>query len=88
MGKARLNDDKRDPEILANLLGSDMMCESFVPDRHSMGRRNMAGTRLGCVRDTARHRDNVRAILARYDHGSLIRTSLRRTRRKLGKDFT
>ncbi|MCE2497681.1 MAG: IS110 family transposase [Nitrosopumilaceae archaeon] len=65
---AKLRDDKLDSEMLADLLRSGMIYESFVPDKHYRDLRSMVRTRLGCVRESTRHKNRIHAILAKYDH--------------------
>ncbi len=66
--QAKLKDDKLDSEILTDLLKSDMIYESFVPNKYYRDLRNLVRTRSGCKRDGARHRNKIHVILAKYDY--------------------
>ncbi|MGI0088711.1 MAG: hypothetical protein ACREBI_12315, partial [Nitrosotalea sp.] len=54
----------------ADLLRTDMICESFVPDKQYRELRNMARTRLGVVRTRTEYKNKIHAILAKYEHKS------------------
>ena len=68
IAQAKLKDDKLDSEMLADLLRSNMIYESFVPNKYYRDLRSMVRTRLGCVREATRHKNKIHAILAKYDH--------------------
>lgn len=59
--------------MLAGLPRAGLIYESFVPDRHHGDTRSMVRTRLGRVRDAARHGNKVHAMPARYGHESPVR---------------
>jgi len=68
IAQARLKNDKLDSSILADLLRSDMIYESFVPQKYYRDLRSMVRTRLGLVRNISRHKNKIYAILAKYDY--------------------
>lgn len=68
IAEARLKNDKLDSEVLADLLRSDMVCESFVPEKHYRELRNLVRTRLGLVRAKSRYANKIHSILAKYDY--------------------
>ena len=65
---AKLKDDKLDSAMLADLLRSGMIYESFVPDRHHRDLRSLVRNRLGHIHDATKHKNSIHAILAKYDH--------------------
>lgn len=70
IAQARLKNDKLDSEVLADLLRTDMVYESFVPDKQYRELRNLARTRLGLVRTRTNYKNKIHAILAKYEHKS------------------
>ncbi len=70
IAQAKLKNDKLDSEVLADLLRTDMVFESFVPEKYYRDLRNMVRTRLGLVQNITRHKNMVYAILAKYEHVS------------------
>lgn len=72
IAQAKLKNDKLDSEVLADLLRSDMICESFVPDKHYRELRNLVRTRLGLVRTRTTYKNKIHSILAKYEHMSPV----------------
>jgi transposase len=70
IAQARLKNDKLDSEVLSDLLRSDMICESFVPDKHYRELRNLVRTRLGLIRTRTTYKNKVHSILAKYEYQS------------------
>ncbi len=68
IAQARLKNDKLDSNILADLLRTDMVYESFVPDGHYRELRNLVRTRLGLVDTRTTYKNKIHAILAKYEH--------------------
>jgi transposase len=68
IAQAKLKNDKLDSEVLADLLRSDMIYESFVPDTYYRDLRNLVRTRLGLVRTCTTYKNKIHAILAKYEH--------------------
>lgn len=68
IAQAKLKDDKMDSAMLADLLRSGMIYESFVPDRHHRDLRSLVRNRLSHIRDASNHKNSIHAILAKYDH--------------------
>ena len=68
IAQAKLKDDKIDSEILTDLLKSDMIYESFVPNKYYRDLRNLVRTRIGRSRDGTQHKNKIHAILAKYDY--------------------
>ena len=68
IAQARLKNDKLDSEVLADLLRTDMVYESFVPQRQYRELRSLARTRLGLVRTRTDYKNKVHSILAKYEH--------------------
>ncbi|HXG74109.1 MAG TPA: IS110 family transposase [Candidatus Nitrosotenuis sp.] len=68
IAQAKLKNDKLDSEVLADLLRSDMIYESFVPEKHYRELRNLVRTRLGLVRTCTTYKNKIHAILAKYEH--------------------
>ncbi|MEM3065400.1 MAG: transposase [Candidatus Nitrosotenuis sp.] len=74
IAQAKLKNDKLDSEILADLLRSDMICESFVPDKHYRELRNLVRTRLGLIRTRTTYKNKIHSILAKYEHDFTTRS--------------
>jgi transposase len=70
IAQARLKNDKLDSEVLADLLRTDMVCESFVADKHYRQLRNLVRTRLGLIRTRTTYKNKVHSILAKYEYQS------------------
>lgn len=68
IAQAKLKNDKLDSEVLADLLRSDMIYESFVPDKDYRELRNLVRTRLGVVRTRTNYKNKIHSILAKYEH--------------------
>ena len=68
IAQAKLKNDKIDSEALADLLRSDMVYESFVPEKYYRDLRNLVRTRLNRVQNVTRHKNMIYAILAKYDY--------------------
>ena len=68
IAQARLKNDKLDSEVLADLLRTDMVYESFVPDKQYGELRSLVRTRLGLVRTRAVYKNKIHSILAKYEH--------------------
>lgn len=68
IAQAKLKNDKLDSEMLADLLRSDMIYESFVPDKEYRELRNLVRTRLGLVRTRTDYNNKIHSILAKYEH--------------------
>ena len=65
---ARLKDDKVDSEVISDLLRSDMIYESFVPDSYYRDLRNLTRVRVKFTRKSTEMKNMAYAILAKYDH--------------------
>ena len=65
---ARLKDDKVDSEVISDLLRSDMIYESFVPDFYYRDLRNLTRVRVKFTRKSTEIKNMAYAILAKYDH--------------------
>lgn len=68
IAQAKLKNDKLDSEVLADLLRSDMIYESFVPDKEYRELRGIVRTRLGLVRTRTNYKNKIHSILAKYEH--------------------
>ena len=64
---AKLKDDKVDSEVIADLLRSDMIYESFVPDAYHRDLRNLTRTRVKFTGKATKEKSMIHAILAKYD---------------------
>lgn len=88
IAQAKLKDDKVDSGILADLLRSDMVYESYVPNKHYRGMRSLARMRLGLVQSITRHKNKIHSIIAKYDHvkvteGLFTKKSVKQLLRKI-----
>ena len=68
IAQAKLKNDKLDSDVLADLLRSDMVYESFVPEKYYRDLRSLARTRLNRVQSVSKHKNMIYAILAKYDY--------------------
>ena len=59
---AKLKDDKVDSEVLADLLRTDMVYESFVPDRYYRDLRGLSRARIDAVRLGTGEKNKITAI--------------------------
>ena len=73
IAQTKLKNDKIDSEILADLLRSDMISESFVPEKHYRDMRSLVRIRLGLVRIVSRYKNMIYAIIAKYDYDHTIK---------------
>ena len=73
---ARLKDDKVDSEVRSDLLRSDMIYESFVPDSYYRDLRNLTKVRVKFTRKSTETKNMAYAILAKYDHTGLTAACL------------
>ena len=64
---ARLKNDKVDSEVISDLLRSDMIYESFVPDSYR-DLRNLTRVMVKLTRKSTEMKNMAYAILAKYDH--------------------
>lgn len=72
IAKARLKDDKIDSNILADLLRTDLVYESFVPDKEYRELRQLVRTRIDLVANRTMFKNKVHAILAKYEFESPV----------------
>ncbi len=72
IAKARLKDDKIDSNILADLLRSDLVPESFVPAKETRELRQLVRTRLDLVYSRSGIKNKIHAILAKYEYDSPV----------------
>ena len=70
IAQAKLKDDKTGSSVLADLLGTGMACESFVPDKRHRNLRALPGARIGMARATTREKNKITATPAEYDSKS------------------
>ena len=68
IAQAKLKNDKLDSDVLADLLRSDMVYESFVPEKYYRDLRSLVRTRLNRVHSVSKHKNMIYAILAKYDY--------------------
>lgn len=68
IAQAKLKNDKLDSDVLADLLRSDMVYESFVPEKYYRDLRSLVRTRLNRVQSVSKHKNMIYAILAKYDY--------------------
>ena len=68
IAQAKLKNDKVDSEVLADLLRTDMVYESFVPNKKYRQLRNLVRSRLTEVRKVTRYKNTAHAVLAKYDY--------------------
>lgn len=67
IAQAKLKDDRVDSEVLADLLRTDMVYESFVPDKRYRDLRSLARTRLDRVRTATDQKNKITALLVKYE---------------------
>ena len=67
IAQAKLKNDKVDSEVLADLLRTDMVYESFVPNKKYRQLRSLVRSRLTEVRKVTRYKNAAHAVLAKYD---------------------
>jgi len=68
IAQAKLKNDKLDSDVLADLLRSDMVYESFVPEKYYRDLRSLVRTRLNRIQSRTKHKNMIYAILAKYDY--------------------
>jgi len=68
IAQAKLKNDKLDSDVLTDLLRSDMVYESFVPEKYYRDLRSLVRTRLNRVHNVTKHKNMIYAILAKYDY--------------------
>lgn len=68
IAQAKLKDDKVDSEVLSDLLRSDMISESYVPNNYYRDMRALVRGRLELVRARGARTNRIRAILHKYPH--------------------
>lgn len=66
IAQAKLKDDKVDSEVLADLLRSDMISESFVPSKRYRDLRSLVRCRLDVQRARTARSNRIHAIKAKY----------------------
>ena len=70
IAQAKLKDDKTGSSILADLLGTGMACEPFVPDKRHGNLRALPGAKIGTAGATTREKNKITATLAKYGYKS------------------
>ena len=73
IAQAKLKNDKLDSEILADLLRSDMISESCIPEKHYRDMYSLVRTRLGLVHLVSRYKNMIYAVVAKYDYTHTIK---------------
>ena len=66
IAQAKLKDDKVDSEVLADLLRSDMIAESFVPDNRYRDMRALVRARPDLRRTITSRSNRIHAIVCKY----------------------
>jgi len=70
IAQAKLKNDKADSNILCDLLRTDLVYESYVPDREHRMLRPLVRGRLELVQTRTTLKNRIHSILAKYNHTS------------------
>lgn len=65
IAEAKVKNDRLDTKLLAHLLRTDLLAESYVPPKEIRQQRDLTRTRKALVEDRTREKNRVRAVLAR-----------------------
>lgn len=65
IAEAKVKNDRLDAKLLAHLLRTDLLAESYVPPKEIRQQRDLVRTRKALVEDRTREKNRVRAVLAR-----------------------
>ena len=68
IAEAKIKSDKLDARILADLLRSDLVCQSYVPSKEFREKRSLIRHRISLVRNRTLLENKVHSLLDKYDY--------------------